>query len=37
MNQLDELIVDNEHIDGDVKVKIGDLTEKLHDDIIQKI
>lgn len=36
MNQLDELIVDNEHIDGDIKVKLGDLSEKLHDDIIQK-
>ena len=36
MNQLDELIVDNEHIDGETKVKIGDLSEKLHDDIIQK-
>ena len=36
MNQLDELIVDNEHIDGDIKVKISDLSEKLHDDIIQK-
>lgn len=36
MNNLDELIVDNEHIDNDIKVKIGDLTDKLHEDIIQK-
>lgn len=36
LNQIDELIVDNEHIDVDTKVKIGDLSEKLYDDIIKK-
>jgi hypothetical protein len=36
MNQLDELITDNEHIDNDIAIKIGDLSEKIHDDIVQK-
>lgn len=36
INQLDELIVDNEHIDTEISVKISNLSEKIHDDIIQK-
>ena len=36
INKLNKLIVDKKYINNDIKVKIGNITEKLHDDIIQK-
>ena len=36
INQIDELILNNDHIENEIQVKIGDLSEKIHNEIIQK-
>ncbi len=36
INQLSELITDNEHIDYDLQTKLNNLSDKLHEEIVQK-